>query len=77
MIRTLTIKGKRYQVSARGYDDCLNISGPGIVGGIAIAGVSLDAPDLRDRIIAELAAYEERRCAASEYIREQMRKGLV
>lgn len=52
MKKTLTINGKRYTISTRSYDDNLDIRGPRI--NRAISGVSIDSPDLRERVIAAI-----------------------
>ena len=46
-----------------------------LVGGIAFASVTLDNPDLRQRVIAEIEAYRVRARSASEWLREQVRQG--
>lgn len=75
--RFFTIKGKRYRLSTRSYDNHIDVKGPGIVGGIVILNETLDSPVLRAKLIIELEEYKKRRKSASEWVQEQVRKGLI
>ena len=74
--RTMTIHGKRYRVRTRSYDSCLELRGPGLLGGISLpAGLTLDSPDLRERITEAVERHRENRRAASEMIQQRVRDG--
>ena len=73
--RTITIAGRRYKVSTRSYDDCLYVTGKGLVGGLTLDGISISSPDLRGYLMAGIAEYRKRSKAASEMIQQRLRDG--
>ena len=57
----MQIKGKRYNIEHRAYDRLvLYVTGPGLLGGVAIRYTG-DNACIRDRIIAEIERAKENR----------------
>ena len=69
-MKYFTIGGKKYTLKSRSYDSHLTLTGPGILGGMALStDITFETPNLRERvIITAMQAVVE---AAREYIKHR------
>ena len=66
--RTVTVNGHRYTVTVCSYDpSIIDIKGPHLVGGWA-QRLPFDTPDLKERIIAELARLKQASADFQEFL---------
>ncbi len=68
MMKTLTIAGKRYRLTTRSYDALIAVTGPGVYHVPLPEGVSLDSPDLRERVVELVERQRENHRRAGEYV---------
>jgi hypothetical protein len=73
-VKTFTINGKRYTLRSRSYDSHLTLTGPDILGGMALStDITFETPNLRERVISSIEAHKQCRRNASEYIQKAMK----
>ena len=73
--KRITIAGKTYRVRKTSYG-AIRVSGPGLVD-MVLMDENLESTDLRERLIAAIADYRERRRKASEMIQERVKNGTA
>lgn len=77
-MKYFTIAGKRYTLKSRSYDSHLTLTGPGLVGAIALStDITFETPNLRERVVRSIENHKECSRKAREYIQEKQRLGLI